>query len=183
MKKRENFCEEEQKESRSSISRRNNAAGRYLEGRINGACAYYREQGIAYIEKIPEPFRVLRKYREGTFTGRFTGHALPDFMGVMCETGKGVCFEAKHTDSDRISKSAVTCKQAEAMEAFWNAGAIVGVCVAFRDIFAFVPWSVWRAMEKEYGRKYMTREEAEEYEVEFDMGYCLFLDYRERGRC
>lgn len=72
-----------QGEHRSQISRRNNAAGKYLESCIDAACKYYKEQGKAYIEKIPEPFRVLKKYHDGTFTGRFIGHALPDYMGVV----------------------------------------------------------------------------------------------------
>lgn len=166
---------------RSQISRRNNAAGDYLERCIQGACKYYKDHDIAYIEKISEPFRTLRKYKDGTFTGRFTGHAMPDFMGIFYKTGRAVCFEAKHTDENRIHQSAVTKKQADALEMFWKHGAVVGVCVAFHDIFAFVPWDVWRDMQKRYGRKYMTQEEAEEYEVEFRDGYCMFLNRKERN--
>ena len=37
----------------------NNAQGRYFEKFIEGGCIYYREKGIAVIEKVPEPFKVM----------------------------------------------------------------------------------------------------------------------------
>lgn len=169
-----------QGEHRSQISRRNNAAGKYLESCIDAACKYYKEQGKAYIEKIPEPFRVLKKYHDGTFTGRFIGHALPDYMGVVYDSTKAVCFEAKHTDTDRIHYNALTAKQKDVLEKYYTAGAKCGVCVAFWDIFSTIPWEVWRDMQKLYGRKYITREEAAEFEVKFENGCCLFMDWVRR---
>ena len=66
----------------SFSSMRNNEASKRLEGRIQAACGYYRDQGRAYVEKIPEPFRTMHTYRDGTFSGRFIANAQPDFMGI-----------------------------------------------------------------------------------------------------
>ncbi len=166
-----------QGEHRSQISRRNNAAGKYLEGCIDAACKYYRDNDRASIEKIPEPFRVLRKYKDGTFTGRFTGHALPDYIGIEHGNGLTWCFEAKHTDTDRIYQNVLTGKQKDTMIRFYKAGARCGICVAFPELFAFIPWNIWRDMQGIYGRQYITQQEAEAFEVEFKNGYCLFMDY------
>lgn len=146
----------------------------------NGMEQFWYSQGKGAIEKIPEPFRVLKKYHDGTFIGRFIGHALPDYMGVVYDSTKAVCFEAKHTDTDRIHYNALTAKQKDVLEKYYTAGAKCGVCVAFWDIFATIPWEVWRDMQKLYGRKYITREEAAEFEVKFENGCCLFMDWVRR---
>lgn len=164
----------------SFASMRNNADGQRLEGRIQAACGYYRDQGRAYVEKIPEPFRTTHTYRDGTFTGRFIANAQPDFMGILAD-GRGICFEAKHTGADRINQSVVTKTQWETLENFFRAGASSGVCVGFPDMEAFIPWPVWRNMKELYGRKYMTREEAEQYRIQYYNGYALFLDYEHKN--
>lgn len=69
--------------SKSWQSRANNNRGRQLEDLIVLACKYYRAKGIAEIDKTPEPFRTTKTNRDGTFSGRFTGHAQPDFQGTI----------------------------------------------------------------------------------------------------
>ena len=62
----------------------NNAQGHSFEGYIKAACALYAQQGRAEIDKTPEPFRVTAKDRKnGTFSGRFTARAQPDFQGTL----------------------------------------------------------------------------------------------------
>ena len=129
----------------SFTSMRNNADGKRLEGRIQAACGYYRDQGRAYVEKIPEPFRTMHTYRDGTFSGRFIANAQPDFMWIFAD-GRGICFEAKFTGGDRIHQNVVTKTQWETLENFFQAGAASGVCVGFPDMEAFIPWPIWRNM-------------------------------------
>lgn len=40
--------------------KKSKAAGGYFENMISRACTYYRDKNIAYIEKTPEPMKVLK---------------------------------------------------------------------------------------------------------------------------
>lgn len=160
---------------RSLTSRRGNAQGHILEGCIKGGCTYYRTINKAYIEQIPEPFRVTKTERNGCFTGRFTANAQPDFMGVL-SGGQAICFEAKQTSQNKMLQSVVTTTQAETLECWTAAGAKTGVCISIKEIFAFIPWEIWKNMKSIYGRKYITPTDAEKYQVKFN-GSVLFLDY------
>lgn len=165
--------------ARSWSSMRGNAQGHFLEGYIKGACAFYKDQGRAYVEQIPEPFRVMETYRDGRFTGRFIANAQPDFMGVL-PGGRAICFEAKYTGQEKMQQSVVTETQADTLERWWMTGAKAGVCINIGDVFAFVPWGIWRSMKAIYGRKYMKAEDAETFRVKFN-GHVLFLDYEHPG--
>ena len=61
-------------------NRVNNAQGHIFEDGIKAACQVYQGSGRATVDKTPEPFRVMEKRRDGTFTGRFTALAAPDFQ-------------------------------------------------------------------------------------------------------
>lgn len=155
---------------------KNNAQGHFFEGYISGACGYYKDTGRAIVEKIPEPFRTTGTGRDGTFTGRFTANAQPDFMGTL-RGGQAICFEAKYTSTNRILQSVITKTQWDSLERHWAAGAMAGVCVGIGDVFGFVPWGTWRKMKEIYGHKYMTAADLEAFRVKFN-GHCLFLDYK-----
>ncbi|WP_195614495.1 Holliday junction resolvase RecU [Intestinimonas butyriciproducens] len=75
-----------------------------------------------------------------------------------------MCFEAKHTDSDRIKQSAVTNEQAAVLDVKEALGALCFVLVSFgfREFYR-VPWAVWRDMRAHFGHKYMTPEEGAAY--------------------
>ena len=61
----------------------NNAQGQIFEKGIKAACLIYHDSGRAEVDKTPEPFRVMNKGQDGTFTGRFTALAAPDFQGTL----------------------------------------------------------------------------------------------------
>ncbi len=153
----------------------NNAQGHLFESAILAGCNTYREDGRAEINKTPEPFRVLNKGIDGMFMGRFTAHAQSDFQGTL-EDGRSIVFEAKTTTSDRMKRDVLTAEQQNALESHMSLGAVTGVCVGFEDKFYFIPWNVWRDMKEHYGRKYITANDVEEYQVKFN-GSVLFLDY------
>lgn len=154
--------------------KRNNAQGHFFEGFIKTACAVYKQKGIACVEKMPEPFMVLEKRDKGIFKGRFIAHAQPDFMGTL-SGGRSICFEAKYTSTDKLGQNVLTGEQWDSLEQHWKAGAKAGVCAGIKDVYAFIPWPVWRSMQDIYGRKYMTAEDLEPYRVRFN-GACMFLD-------
>ena len=49
------------------------------------------------------------------------------------------------------------------------------MCAGIGNVYAFIPWPVWRSMQEIYGRKFMTAEDLEPYRVRFN-GACMFLD-------
>ena len=154
--------------------KKNNAQGHFFESFIKTACAVYKQKGIAYVEKMPEPFMVLEKKERGIFKGRFIAHAQPDFMGTL-SGGRSICFEAKYTSTDKLAQTVLTAEQWDSLEQHWKAGAKAGVCAGIGDVYAFIPWPVWRSMQEIYGHKYMTAEDLEPYRVKFN-GACMFLD-------
>lgn len=154
----------------------NNAQGRYFEKFIEGGCIYYREKGIAVIEKVPEPFKVMEKdHRTNIARIRFIKRAQPDFIGTL-KGGRTIVFEAKRTSTDRIKQDVLTETQEQALENQYKLGAFVGVCVGIKDLSYFIPWDIWSNMKHLFGHKYMTAKEAEPYRVKFN-GIILFLNY------
>lgn len=157
-------------------NRVNNAQGHFFEGAIMAACQFYRDRERAEIDKTPEPFRVTTKSRDGTFTGRFTAHAQPDFQGTLAG-GRSIVFEAKYTATDVIRRNVLTDAQMDALESHMQRGAVAGVCVGIRDKFYFVPWQNWRDMKKCFGKASLRAVDLAAYRVCFS-GAVLFLDYK-----
>lgn len=153
----------------------NNAQGHIFEANIKTACEIYSGSGRADVEKTPEPFRVMKKHKDGTFTGRFTARAQPDFQGTL-DGGRSIVFEAKYTTTDQLKRAILTGKQMEALENHARRGAVAAVCAGIQDKFFFVPWALWRDMKEHYGRLYVTAAELEAFRVRFT-GAVLFLDY------
>lgn len=153
-----------------------NGRGRFHEQMIEGACRAYRDQGRAYILKVPEPFRVLTKNRgRGVATVQFTAHAQPDFVGVLND-GKAIAFEAKRTDTGKLHQKVVTPTQAAALQNFQDLGGVAAVCAGIGDDCFMIPWPVFADMKKRYGRLYVTAADIEAFRVKFN-GVIWFLDY------
>ncbi len=153
----------------------NNAQGQIFEKGIKAACLIYHDSGRAEVDKTPEPFRVMNKGQDGTFTGRFTALAAPDFQGTL-KGGQSIVFEAKYTTTDRLKRNILTDAQMEALENHLRIGAESGVCAGIQNDYFFVPWELWRDMKKHFGRLYVTSQNLETYRIRFT-GAVLFLDY------
>lgn len=165
--------------SRKAQNKSNNDRGRMFENLIGQACLYYKNDGIAMIEKTPEPFRVMNKCKNGEFIGRFTGLAQPDYKGTL-KGGRAIAFEAKMTGTDRLKKTVVTNFQGECLEKHYQMGAYVGVCCLINKTAGFVPWHVWKKMKQFFGRQYITEEDLKKYQVP-TIGYIDFLRTSEGG--
>lgn len=157
--------------------RRSKVAGEHFESMISAACDYYRDRGLAKIEKTPEPMKPLcAKNKKGQFLACYTKQAQPDYGGTL-KGGRSIYFEAKHTDDDRIEQRRLTQEQSDDLEAHHRLGALTFILVSFSLCdFYRVPWPVWRDMAEIFGRKYVRQVDLEPYEVPAVAGYIKLLD-------
>ena len=163
---------------RSYIGARSRAEGAGFEYIINSACAYYCSIGLADVEKTPEPMKPIGSPdRAGRFIACYTKQAQPDYKGVL-RGGKAVNFEAKHTDSDRMTADRVTPEQAARLTRTERLGGIAFVLCSFGGRYFYrVPWAVWRDMKRLFGRKYITPADLAEYRIRVAApGVLLFLE-------
>lgn len=159
--------------SKNEQNRSNNDRGRMFENLVNQGCQYYKIHELAMIEKTPEPFRVKKKNKDGTFKGRFTGLAQPDYKGTI-KGGQAIAFEVKMTSTDRLKKSVVTNFQATCLNYHFIMGAYVGVCCLIGKTVGFIPWDDWMNMKEIFGRQYILEDELKKYQVPTP-GYIDFL--------
>lgn len=156
------------------------ARGRAFESLLMRGCNYYRQKGVAIINKVNEPYIVTKKTNANKFMGRFTGRAEPDFKGVLYG-GRAIAFEAKSTQKSRIQRNAVTDTQMEWLREQKDFGAVTFVAVNIQDKFYSVPFDVWDDMKNIYGKKFLMPEDIAGYEVKYD-GAVRFLEYEDGTR-
>ena len=152
-------------------------AGDSFEDTIAASLVWYEQHGEACIEKTPEPMKPLsRPDKYGRFKACYTKAGQPDFKGTI-RGGRSVVFEAKHTDDDRIKYDRLTKEQVEKLDTHHNLGAVAFVLVSFGlEGFYRIPWKTWRDMKAIYGRKYITRQEAERFRVPYMAGVIKLLE-------
>lgn len=161
---------------RSQQGLQSRRAGESFESVIDASLQWYQQRGVACVEKTPEAMKPLSKpNRNGQFLACFTKAAQPDFKGTLAG-GRGVVFEAKHTDGDRIEYSRLTKEQADRLDLHHRLGAVAFVLVSFglRDFYR-IPWEVWRDMKDIYGHKHMKEPECEPYRVHYMAGVLKML--------
>lgn len=154
----------------------NREYGEMFEKMVEKACDWYRENGIADIEKTPEPTKQLTKPNErGRFTACYEKKAQPDFKGTL-RGGRSVVFDAKFTTTDAIKQTAVLPQQAESLDRHEKLGARCFVLVGFgiNDVRR-IPWDKWKAMKEELGRKQVKKTDWTEYKVKTHSGNLDFL--------
>ena len=144
----------------------NRAQGKHFEQYIDLILAYYKERGLAMIEKTPEPMVPCQSLPNGRFVAYFQKKAQPDYKGTL-RGGQSVVFEAKYTSSAKIEESRVSAEQARCLDAHLEMGAICFVLAAFgmTNIYR-VPWAVWQTMKAVFGRKYVTPADLAIYKVD-----------------
>ena len=157
--------------------KRSKMVGALFEKMIDASCRYYREAGLAVIEKTPEPMKPLSKMdKYGQFKACFTKAAQPDYKGTL-RGGRTVIFEAKHTDSETITYNRLTEAQMDAMEAYHEMGAVCFVLVSFSFCdFYRIPWVEWNEMPMLYGRKHLKRSELKRFKIRERGNILYFLE-------
>ena len=140
--------------------------GRQFEARLDASFEYYRQRGFALVEKTPEPMRPTKNLGNGKFIAYYEKKAQPDYKGVI-KGGREVMFEAKFTSADRMEQSRVLPGQTEYMTKHEALGARCYVLAGFDsgDVYC-IPWRVWSTMKEQFGRKYVTEADLEEYRVQ-----------------
>lgn len=162
--------------NRVLIGKMNKANGEMFETWISNSCEEYRDSGIAFIEKTPEPFHITGKSQDGIVHGYYAQAAQPDYKGILYG-GRGIMFEAKHTETGKINKKAVTERQAENLTVYYKFGAICFVIVSLGfESFYRVPWKVWMDMKALYGHQYMNEEELKPFQIKATINQIQFLD-------
>lgn len=158
------------------IGRNSRAMGNCFEDLIERSCQWYQEEGQAYIEKTPEPMKPLQPAEiPGQFIACYTKPAQPDYKGT-CLGGKSICFEAKHTDADRILRNRVSDEQRDALERHYALGASTFILLSFGlSRFYRIPFSKWMYMKATYGRLYIQPGDIAEHEVPFTGAVIKFL--------
>lgn len=150
---------EEVNTRRVLAGRRAKMVGSLHEDIINASCSVYRREGIADIEKTPEPMKPIKSMGQGKYVAIYTKKAQVDYKGIL-KDGRCIAFEAKYTDSDRITRTAVTEAQEEMLERYSDYGGIcfVLVCFGYQDFYR-IPWYAWKNMEQIFGHKHIKRAE------------------------
>lgn len=150
--------------------------GQRFEALIERACSYYRKTGVAHIQKIPEPMRVVKpiKYEKGMFKAHFEKQAQPDFNGSL-KGGKMIVFEAKHESGKSIKKNRLTIEQVYNFEVYQRLGVMCFILVSFNmKNFYRVPWDFW--INSKHKKKSFSEKELEEFEVDYDGRLLNFLE-------
>ncbi len=162
--------------------KRSKMVGQLFEQIVDASCRYYAAQGMAKIEKTPEPMKVLsRMDKQGTFKACFTKAAQPDYKGTL-KGGRTVIFEAKHTDQESIAYTRLTEAQLKAMEEYHAMGAECFILVSFSFCdFYRIPWEEWRDMQMLYCRKSIKRCELEKFRIKENGNILYFLEGLECG--
>ena len=140
----------------------NHYLGENFENKITDICKYYELNNLAKIEKTPEPMKILQHIDNGHFEAIFTKAAQPDFKGCI-KGGKTVVFDAKFTESDRITYQALSDFQRETLLNYENLGALSFVIVGFSNGNIYkIGIDTWNNMKQIFGRKYILQTELEE---------------------
>ena len=155
---------------------RSRSAGAIWENIIGASCQYYREKGLANIDKTPEPMKQLGTMgRDGRFMACYAKMAQPDYKGTL-QGGRSIVFEAKCTEADRMNRSVISSEQETQLNLHERLGAACYVMVTFGfAVFFKIPWPVFRDMKEHFGRKYITPDDVQEYKVPFIGGVVHFL--------
>lgn len=154
----------------------NRANGALFEEMIALACGFYMKNGIAMIEKTPEPMRIIKPLdrNSGMFMACFEKQAQPDFKGCLAN-GRCVVFDAKSTTTGKIHQSVLTETQWDGLETYDSMGAICFILVMMGNECYRVPWHDWKHMKEMFGHKHMDSDDLEPYRLKGNNGNVLFL--------
>lgn len=137
----------------------NREFGKIFEEQIEAICEIYKLNKLAIIEKTPEPMKILKHIENGRFETVFVKSAQPDFKGTI-KGGRTVVFDAKFTETDKITYQVLSDFQREMLIDYDELGAMAFVLVGFSDNSMYkIDINMWKNMKKIFGKKHIKREE------------------------
>lgn len=159
--------------------RRNKAEGAVFEADVKRSCENYEKEKIAFIEKTPEPMRIIGKFSDAVFKAVFEKSAQPDFKGTLCG-GRAICFDAKCTCTDKIQITSLTDEELRCLTIHRELGAWAGVLMCFihgnTKTYAMIPLSIFMSAKALNGHKYWTVDDVSKWKVKATMtgkGYII----------
>lgn len=139
----------------------NRELGKNFEEQVEVICEIYKQNKLAIIEKTPEPMKILKHIENGRFETVFTKSAQPDFKGSL-KGGQTVVFDAKFTETSKITYQALSDFQRETLMAYRELGARAFVLVGFVDGSMYpVDINMWANMQNIFGHKHIKQVELE----------------------
>lgn len=157
--------------------------GENFERLIEIACAHYSKMGVAYIQKTPEPMKVIAVLdkAKGHFRAHYEKKAQPDFTGTL-KSGKSVVFEAKHTEGTNIPFKRIIEEQERDLRLHDYLGAVAFVLLSFKlKSFYAVPYKDWMHMKENGGKKSVNQNDLVKCQVSADRGYLNILEGLDEG--
>lgn len=151
--------------------------GETFERLIQIACAHYSKMGVAYIQKTPEPMKVIAVLDKvkGHFRAHYEKKAQPDFTGTL-KSGKSLVFEAKHTEGTNIPFKRIIEEQERDLRLHDHLGALSFVLLSFNmKNFYAVPYKDWMQMKETSGKKSVNQQDLEDYQISTEKGYLNFV--------
>ena len=94
--------------------------GMMLERLITLTNKQYKRDGVALVQKIPTPVKVLKKMPYGQIKGHFEAKSTVDYVGVY--KGMYICFDAKECDNTSFPLKNIETHQLEHMKAVKEQG-------------------------------------------------------------
>lgn len=164
--------------SASMNGRKAKKTGEFFENLISASCNQYKNAGIAYIQKTPEPMQPVSAVNRtrGVFKAVFTKKAQPDFAGTL-QGGQSVVFEAKHSQAPRIEFKRLSPQQEQDLLAHHKLGAYAFVLVSFKaQDFYRVSITDWIQLRKSIGKQSLNQADLEPFRVKNQGVFIRFLD-------
>lgn len=128
--------------------------GSVLEEMINMTNSFYREKGLALIQKVPTPITpiTIDKHSHHITLAYFDQKSTVDYIGVV--QGIPVCFDAKECNNDNFSLQNLHEHQYRFMEDFEKQGGIAFILLFYthRDERYYIPF--------DYIKKFVERKNA-----------------------
>jgi len=152
--------------------------GMYLERIVDISLAYYKEQGICLIDKVPTPIKVHRHLRGALYEAFFQKKSTVDYVGIL-KGGKGIAFDAKSTTAKKFNwKKSVKEHQKEYLKNFQNLGGLSFILLHFDWVgkwehFYFIPFDFLLKTKSS-----LSPDDLKDFKVQYDFktGILRFLD-------
>ncbi|MCC5894861.1 MAG: Holliday junction resolvase RecU [Alkalibacterium sp.] len=152
--------------------------GDRFEHLLDVTCAHYQLRGVAYIQKTPEPMRVIAPISrtKGQYKAIFTKKAQPDYTGTL-KNGQSIVFEAKNTDSTNIAFDRLSPAQEKDLAYHDHLGAISLIIISFNmKRFYAVPWKEWKKRKDSDKKKSVNEQDLVDFTLSTEKGLVDFLE-------
>lgn len=153
---------------------RNN--GKKFETMIDTTCLAYQKKGLAFIQKTPEPMRVVKNKGKGQFLCVFEKKAQPDYTGVL-KNGTSILMEAKHTDGTNLPFDRINSVQWQALKQHQLYGGETYVLISFGCVsYYLVPFEPLYKLKTQGTKKSVNEKDIETYKIPYKNGLVDFLN-------